>query len=122
MLISVFLSTEHLLPEHEVFVNYFSQIVSSIPAEALSQYFVQYKIISPPEQLEIYDALPNYKKAAGLLLSKISTALKAGVTEVFYKFLDITEQYGTDDSLVVISAIRKKLSLLEYELNYEGLY
>ena len=48
-------------------------------------------------------------KAAGLLLSKISCALNAELTEDFYKFLDITEQYGSIDSKTVTTAIRKKL-------------
>ena len=112
--------TEYLSAEHEVFVQYFRQIVSSISAETLSPFFVQHRIISTPEQAEIHAALPN--KTAGLLLGKISTALKAGVTEVFYKFLDITEQHGNDDSLKVISTIRKELSLLEYKLKNEGSY
>ena len=114
------LPTEHLSAEHEIFVHYFSQIVSSISAETLSPFFVQHRIISTPEHAEIRAALPN--KAAGLLLGKISTALKAGVTEVFYKFLDITEQHGNVDSLMVISTIRKELSLLEYKLKDEGSY
>ena len=93
-------TTEHHSAEHDVFIHYFSQIVTSISAVALSPYFVQQNIISPPEQLEIFNTtLPN--KAAGLLLSNISSALKAGITKVFYKFLDITEQHGSIDSINV---------------------
>ena len=95
-----------------MFVHYFSQIVTSIPAVALSPYFVQQNIISPSEQLEIFNAtLPN--KAASLLLSNISSALKAGITKEFYKFLDITEQHGNIDSINVTNAIRKKLFKLK---------
>ena len=100
--------TEYISAEYEVFVHYFSQIVSSISAVALSPYFVQQKIISPSEQLEIFNATsPN--KASGLLLSKISSAIKAGFTKFFYKFLDVTEQHGSIDSAMVTGAIRKKL-------------
>ena len=108
----LFTTAEHLSVEYEVFIHYFSQIVTSMSAVALSPYFVQQNIISPPEQLEIFNAaLPN--KAAGLLLSNISSALKAGLTKVFYKFLDITEQYGSIDCINVTNAIRKKLLRLK---------
>ena len=102
------MSTEHISAEYEVFIHYFSQIVSSISAVALSPYFVQQNIISPSEQLEIFNVTsPN--KASGLLLSKISSAMKAGFTKTFYKLLDITEQHGSIDSVMVTTAIRKKL-------------
>ena len=84
--------------------------MSSISAVTLSPYFVQQNIISPPEQLEIFNinaTSPN--KASGLLLSKISFALKAGFTKIFYKFLDISEQHGSMDSVMVTGVIRKKL-------------
>ena len=103
-----FTPIEHISAEYEVFIHCFSQIVSSISAVALSPYFVQQNIISPSEQLEIFNtASPN--KASGLLLSKISSALKAGFTKIFYTFLDITEQHGSMDSAMVIGVIRKKL-------------
>ena len=111
--------TGHISAEYEVFIYYFSQIVSSISAVALSPYFVQQNIISPSEQLEIFNSTsPN--KAAGLLLSKISSALKAGFTKIFYAFLDITEQHGSIDSAMVTGVIRKKL--LELKSNGKGMY
>ena len=58
--------------------------------------------------MEIY-SVPSPIKAAGLLLTKISYALDADITEDFYNFLDITEQYGSSDSKTVITAMRKKL-------------
>ena len=39
----------------------------------------------------------------------MSCALDAEITEDFYKFLDITEQFGSIDSKTVITAMRKKL-------------
>ena len=105
--------TDHLAEyevsaEYEVYICYYSQIVNSLPVETLSPYFVSDKIISPAEQLEI-SSVPSPIKAAGLLLIKISCALDAGITESFYKFLNITEKYGSIDSKTVTSAIRKRL-------------
>ena len=112
-----FTPIECVSAEHEVYIHCFSQIISSISAVALSPYFVQQNIISPSEQLEIFNTTsPN--KASGLLLSKISSALKAGFTKIFYTFLDITEQHGSMDSARVTGVIRKKLQ--ELRSKYKG--
>ena len=91
-----------------MFIQYYSQIVTSLSAQTLSHHFVKEKIISTADQSLIFST-PVETTAASLLLSKISSALKAGINESFYKFLDITEQYGRIDSKNVITAIRKKL-------------
>ena len=108
MLIALSLPTEQHSPEFEAFVFYYSQIVNSLPAEALSPYFVAHNIISPAEQMEIC-GIHSPIKAAGLLLSSISRSLSAELTGDFYKFLDIIEQHGNSDSKTVTIAIRKKL-------------
>ena len=104
----LFSPTEHHSVEYEVFIHYYSQIVTSLSAVALSPYFVKEKIISTADQSLIFST-PVQIIAASLLLSKISSALKAGINESFYKFLDITEQYGNIDSKNVITAMREKL-------------
>ena len=102
------LPTENSSAEYEVFICYYSQIVNSLSVETLSPCFVSHNIITPAEQLEIF-SVPSPIKAAGLLLSKISCAVHAEITEDFYKFLDITEHFGSIDSKTVITAVRKKL-------------
>ena len=101
--------------EFEVLIEYFSKIVDVIHAGALSGHFVEKNIISPADQLEIFKVTsPN--NAAGILLTKISFALKAGKSKTFYQFLDITEQHGNIDSLQLIDDIRKKV----FELKSKG--
>ena len=99
---------EHHSLEYEVFIHYYSQLVCCISAKALSPHFVTEQIMSHENHLEI-SAVVDSTKAAGLLLTKVASALNAGVTEVFYKFLYITEKYGSADSKTISSAIRKKL-------------
>ena len=60
--------------------------------------------------------VPSHTKAAGFLLSKISSGLDAGITEAFYKFLDIVEQYGNSDSKNVMGVVRRKL-----KSNFKGI-
>lgn len=91
-----------------MFVHYYSQLVCCISAKTLSPYFVTENIISGEDHLEISNLISQIK-AAGLLLSKISCALNAGIIKVFYKSLDIIEQHGSIDSKTVITAVRKKL-------------
>jgi len=74
----------------------------------LSAHFVAQNIISQPDQLEIL-SVTSPRKAASLLLSRISSAVEAGVNESFYRFLDIAEQYGGIDSRNVSLAIKQSL-------------
>ena len=106
--------TEDLSVECEVFIHYYSQIVNTLSAKTLSPYFVAQGIILPANQEEISN-VHSPTKAAGLLLCSISSALMSGYNEGFYKFLDITEQYGSDDSKRVTKAIRQKLLELKSE-------
>ena len=90
--------------------------MNSLPVETLSPHFVSCNIISPAEQLKIL-SIPSPIEAAGLLLSKISCALDVGITEGFYKFLNIVDQYGSNDSKTVNTAMRKRL----LEMKSEGI-
>ena len=109
-------TTEMLPAEQEIFIQYFSQLVTSLPVKSISQHFVQDEIISLQEQQEIFKAASAYK-AAGLLLTNIFSAVKIGVPEVFYIFLNIAEKYGTIDCINVIKAMKKRL---KSEFNIEG--
>lgn len=102
------LPTEYHSVEYEVFIRYYSSIVNSLSAKTLSPFFVTENIISTTDESVILNT-PVKTIAASLLLSNISSELKAGINECFYKFLDITEQHGSIDSKDVITAIRKKL-------------
>ena len=77
-------------------------------AKALSPHFIAKNIISPGDQEEIF-SIASSKKAAMLLLCRVSSALEFGIVESFYKLLDIIEQYGNIDNRKVSLDIRKKL-------------
>ena len=113
------LSTENLSLECEVFIHYYSQIVNSLSANALSHYFVEQGIITSANQQEIFN-VHSPPKAAGLLLSNISSALMLGYNKGFYKFLETTERYGSGDSKRVTTAIRKLLELKHKEKDTYG--
>jgi len=100
-----------------VFIQYFSQIVNSLSVQTLSAHFVAQNLISQPDQLEIL-SITSPRKAASLLLSRISSAVEAGVNESFYKFLDIAEKYGGIDIRNISLAIKGKL--LEDSCRKEG--
>ena len=79
-----------------------------ISAKTLSPHFVSENIISPEDDLEICN-FTSHIKAAGLLLCKICYPIRAGITDMLYKFLDIVEQHGSINDKTVTTAIRKKL-------------
>ena len=83
----------------------------------MSAHFVAQNLISQPDQLEIL-SITSPRKAASLLLSRISSAVEAGVNESFYKFLDIAEKYGGIDIRNISLAIKGKL--LEDSCRKEG--
>jgi len=114
------LSTGYHSVEYDVFIQYFSQIVNSLSVQSLSAHFVAHNIISQEDQLEIL-SIVSPRKAASFLLSRISFAVKAGVNESFYKFLNISEQYGSIDSRNVSLALKEKLSGLKNKSSGKGI-
>ena len=84
-------------------------------AKALSPHFVTENIISDQDHQEILN-VTSHVKAASLLLSKVSFALRVDYNESFYKFLDITEQYGNIESKTIVATIKKKLLDLKSEV------
>ena len=90
-----------------------------ISARTLSPHFVSENIISSEDELEICD-FTSHIKAAGLLLCKICYALRTGITDMLYKFLDIIEQHGSINSKAVVTAIRKKLKSRNKGISYVG--
>ena len=107
-MITFFIPTDLHSAEYEVFIQYFSQIVNSLSVQSLSAHFVAQNIISQEDQLEIL-SVTSPRKAVSFLLSRISSAVEAGVNESFYRFLDITEKYGSIDNRNISLAIKGKL-------------
>ena len=109
--VDYFIPVKHCSREYEVFIKHFSEIVNSLTAQALSPYFVARNIISPEDQLEIL-SVTSPRKAASLLLTRVSSAVEVGVNESFYRFLDIIEQHGNSDSKQILLAIRRDLAVM----------
>jgi len=83
-----------------------------LSAKALSPHFVSYKIISSEDHQEIL-SLASPKKAASFLLSRIHAALRAGINDSFYIFLNITEKYANTNSSNISIAIKRELLQLK---------
>ena len=79
--------------EYKLFTQYYSKLMSTLPASDLSHYFVSDKIISLVDYgVIIRSTTPQ--KAAELLLERISSLLKNGNNAVFSKMLLIMDRYG----------------------------
>ena len=81
-------------------------------AKSILKYFIEEKVILPREA-ETITMTTSSKRAAELLLIKISAPLQAGFTDCsanFYKLLDIMKQHGSIAAIQLCSEIEKKLS------------
>ena len=104
-------------------IKYYSKLVDTITAKKLSCYFVTHNIISTKEEEEITKLTTSSVRAATLLLSRVINPLKAGFencTNNFYIFLDITEQYGSDDIRHLSTTIKKEVTEMKTEANDKG--
>ena len=106
------------LPEYEVFTKFYSKISGSLSVSTFCPHLVTEEIITHTEQMEILNS--SQTEAPSLLLSKISSTLKAGLTQSFYKFLDISDSYGNIDCKAVTTNIRKRLLELKSKCNVKG--
>lgn len=117
MLYTIFVAAS-CTPEYAVFIEYYSKILGSLSVSTVCPHLVSEKIISHKEETEILSSVQT--EAPRLLLGKIYCKLNAGLTQSFYKLLDILDDHGNIDCQGVIADIRKKLQELKGKCNIKG--
>ena len=100
--------------EYKLFTQYYSKLMSTLPASDLSHYFVSDKIISLVDYGVIIRCTTP-QKAAELLLERISSLLKNGNNAVFSKMLLIMDRYGASAAKTISLEIRSTLSTMKCE-------
>ena len=95
--------------EYELFSDYYSKLINTLPASDLSHYFVSDKIISLEDHERIIKTTVTFD-AAKLLLDKVSQQLQDGNNMVLIKMLLIMDYHGTDAAKTMSIEIRKILS------------
>ena len=100
-----FLTAERKL---EVFMDYYSKLMSVLPIKTLTSHLVTKRIISFEEEEEVRQA-PLQSQSTHLVLKKIASSLQAGLAHSFDELLFIMEQYGNISCVELASEIKLKL-------------
>ena len=81
------------VPELKVFQQHYSGLTTILFNTNLTPHLIQEGVIALTDQEEL-DAKPTSSGKASFVLPKVTSALKAGETESFYKILEIMKCYG----------------------------
>ena len=98
--------------EFNIFIEHYSKLVDIMEAKSILKYFIEEKVILPREA-ESITMTTSSKRAAELLLMKISAPLQAGFKDCsanFNKLLNIIKQHGNIAAIELCIDIEKKLS------------
>ena len=92
----------------DIFTKNYARLVNVLPIKSLTHHFVKDKIITFDEEEVILQA-PTQSEAAGMVLRKIGSSLKANLTISFDKLLSIMEQHGDISCLELVSDMKQGL-------------
>ena len=106
--------TDNDSTEYQLFTEYYSKLVDTLPANVLSHHFVSGKIISLTDHERIMKSNVS-QDAAILLLNKVSLQLQSGNTTALKRMLLIMDHHGIDASRAISLEMQSKLSLFECE-------
>ena len=101
--------------EYIVLLKFYSKLVDVLQVKSLAPYLVGERIISTQDR-ESIDLICSKKRAAELLLAKVSAPLKAGFdgcTVSFYKLLNIAKQHGNIDTVQLCDEIEECLTIIK---------
>ena len=92
----------------EIFTKNYARLVDVLPIKSLTHHFVKDEIISFDEEEVILQTLTR-SEAAGMVLRKIGSSLKANLTISFDKLLSIMEQRGDTSCQELVSDMKQDL-------------
>ena len=92
----------------EIFTKNYARLVDVLPIKSLTHHFVKDEIISFDEEEVILQTLTR-SEAAGMVLRKIGSSLKANLTISFDKLLSIMEQRGGTSCQELVSDMKQDL-------------
>ena len=96
------------VPEYKIFKDHYHGLTKLLFNTNLTPYLIQEGVIAPADQ-EKLSAINTSSGKAEMVLPKITSGLEAGLTESFYKMLEIMKSYGNRDA--------QQLSVaMEYEI------
>ena len=95
--------------ELEVFKDYYSKFVESLPANELSHYLVSHRVISLADNEEITKPTTPSRRAAEILLSRVYSSLQNGDVVAFHNLLYVMQQYGNCAMISLCNEIKAQI-------------
>ena len=95
--------------ELEVFQDYYSKLVESLPANELSHYLVSHRVISLADNEEITKPTTPSRRAAEILLSRVYSSLQNGDVVAFHNLLHVMQQHGNSAVITLCNEIKSQI-------------
>ena len=92
----------------KVFTKNYAKLVDILPIKRLAHHFVKDEIIDFDEEEMILQTAVR-SEAAGMVLRRIGSSLKAHLTTSFDKLLSIMEQHGGTACMELVNKMRQDL-------------
>lgn len=96
-------------PEFEVFKKHYNDLTKMLFCTNLTPHMIQEGVILPLDQEEI-KAVTTSSGKAEIVLQKVSFALEAGISESFYRILEIMKSFGNHDAQQLSITIEHEIS------------
>ena len=97
------------VPEYSVFKDHYYGLTKLLFNTNLTPHLIQEGVIAPTDH-EKLNAIDTSTGKAEMVLPIVTSGLEAGITESFYKMLDIMESYGNSDAQQLSIAIKRKVA------------
>ena len=98
------------VPEYVVFKNHYHGLTKLLFNTNLTPHLIQEGVIAPADH-EKLSAINTSTEKAEVVLPKITSGLEAGLTESFYKMLEIMKCYGNRDAQQLSITIENEIAV-----------
>ena len=97
------------VPEYKIFKDHYRGLTKLLFTTNLTPHLIQERVIALADQ-EKLSAINTSTEKAEVVLQKISLGLEAGLTESFYKMLEIMKSYGNRDAQQLSMTIEQEIA------------
>ena len=99
-----------LSKESQLFQDYYSKLVESLPANELSHYLVSHRVISLADNEEITKPTTPSRRAAEILLSRVYNSVQNDDVAAFHNLLHVMQQHGNSATIMLCNEIKAQMS------------
>ena len=96
--------------EYKIFKDHYHGLTKLLFNTNLTPHLIQEGVIAPADQEQL-SAINTSTGKAEMVLPKITSGLEAGLTESFYKMLEIMKSYGNRDAQQLSITIEHEIAV-----------